>query len=107
MIKYVNVLVREEGWSHEEFLERWTGDHADLAADLPGLQKYATSVPRDPERAGADGIVELYFEDADALAAAFDSEVGQAVQDDADEFVDQDRSRQYVVEETIRFDGTA
>ena len=107
MIKFVNVLVREEGMSHEEFVERWTGDHADLASELPNLRKYTTSVPVDPDKSNHDGIVELYFEDMAALGAAFESEAGQAVQDDAAEFVDMERSEQLIVEETVQLDETA
>ncbi len=106
MIKLVNLLVRKEELTHEEFLERWTGDHADLARDLPGLRKYTTSVPSDPEKAGYDGIVELYFEDSSALAAAFDSEAGRAVQADAAEFVDTEQGPTLVVEETVQLDET-
>lgn len=106
MIKFVNLLVREEGRSHEAFVDRWTGDHAGLAKELPGLVKYATSVPTDPDRSTYDGIVELYFEDSAALGEAFDSEVGQEVQADAAEFVDMDRSETMIVEETVQLDET-
>jgi len=100
MPKIVDLLVRNDGYSHAEFAERWQGDHADLAEGLPGLQGYTTSVPTDPEKAGYDGVLELYFEDMAALAGAFDSEVGQAVQADAAEFVDADAGPRMIVEET-------
>lgn len=106
MIKFVNVLMRQEGLSHEEFRERWTGEHAELARELPDLRRYATSVPTDPEKTGYDGIVELYFDDVAALGAAFESEAGRAVQDDAAEFVDMDRSERLIVEETVQLDRT-
>ncbi len=106
MIKMVQLLVREDGLSHEEFAERWQGDHADLAKDLPGLVKYVTSVPRDPERTDYDGVLELYFEDTGALAAAFDSEVGEEVQADAAEFIDFEAGERLVVEETVQLDET-
>ncbi|WP_255170849.1 EthD domain-containing protein [Natrononativus amylolyticus] len=106
MIKFVNVLVRREGLSHEEFVERWTGDHAELASELPGLRRYTTSVPTDPEQSSHDGIVELYFDDMGALGAAFESDAGQAVQDDAAEFVDMERSERLIVEETVQLDET-
>lgn len=106
MIKLVDLLVRKDGLSHEEFVERWTGEHADMATDLPGLVKYATSVPKDPEKAGYDGLLELYFEDSAALGAAFESEAGRRLTDDAEEFVDMDAGPTLVVEETVRLDET-
>lgn len=104
MLKMVDLVVRKQGWSHEEFVERWTGEHAELAKDLPGLQKYATTVAADPERAGYDGIVELYFEDSAAMKEAFDSAVGQAVMADAAEFIDMDQGPTVIGEETIQLD---
>jgi len=104
MIKMVDLLVRRDEYSHEAFVERWQGEHADLAKDLPGLRRYETSVPADPERADFDGVLELYFEDVDALNAAFASEVGEAVQADAAEFVDVGAGPRLIVEETVQLD---
>lgn len=106
MIKMVNLLVRDEDVSHEEFVERWEGPHADIARELPGLRKYATSVPVDPERSEYDGIVELYFDDMGALGEAFDSETGKRVQADAAEFTDVERGPILYVEETVQLDET-
>jgi uncharacterized protein (TIGR02118 family) len=106
MIKIVDMLVRKDGYSHEEFVERWQGDHADLAKELPGLRKYVTSVPAAPDRAEYDGILELYFDDAAALNEAFESEVGQEVQADAAEFIDVEAGPRMVVEETVQLDET-
>lgn len=104
MVKLVEFLHRREGLSHEEFCERWRGDHGDLAEQLPGLQYYSTSVPTDPERAEYDGVLELGFEDVAALGAAFESEVGQKLQDDAAEFVDVGAGPRMIVEETVHVD---
>jgi hypothetical protein len=49
--------------------------------------------------------VELYFEDMDALAEAFDSELGQAVQADAAEFADVDAGETLYVEERVEFEA--
>lgn len=103
-VKLVDLLVREDGWTHEEFVERWQGEHADLAEELPGLKKYVTSVPKDPEKAGYDGLLELYFEDSAAIGEAFESEVGQRVQEDAAEFVDMEAGPTLVVEESVQLD---
>lgn len=106
MIKLVNLVVRKPEYTHDAFVERWTGSHADIAKELPGLQKYATSLPTDPERSEYDGIVELYFEDMAALKAAFDSETGERVNEDAAEFIDMERGPTLYVEETTQLDRT-
>jgi uncharacterized protein (TIGR02118 family) len=104
MIKMVDLLVRKDGMSHEEFVDYWLDEHSELAKDLPGLQKYVTSVPKDPEKAGYDGVLELYFESTADLGAAFDTEIGQRVQEDAAEFVDVDEGPTLIVEETVQLD---
>lgn len=106
MIKMVDFLVRADGYSHEEFAERWQGEHAAIAQDLPGLRKYTTSVPTNPDAAEYDGVLELYFDDAAALNAAFESEIGQAVQADAAEFIDLEAGPTLVVDETVQLDET-
>ncbi|WP_241431982.1 EthD family reductase [Haloferax mucosum] len=98
------MVVRADGYTHEEFVERWMGPHADIAKELPGLQKYSTSLPTDPERSEYDGIVELYFEDMGALKAAFDSETGERVNADAAEFIDMEQGPTLYVEETVQLD---
>jgi uncharacterized protein (TIGR02118 family) len=105
MVKMVQLLVRRDDYTHGEFVERWRGEHAELARALPNLQRYTTAVPNDPERSSHDGIVELYFEDMDALAEAFDSETGQAVQADAAEFADMDAGETLYVEEQVEFEA--
>lgn len=106
MIKLVNLVVKRPDYSHEEFVERWTGEHAAIAKELPGLQKYSTSLPTDPERAAYDGIVELSFEDMDALKAAFSSDIGERVNADAAEFIDMEQGPTLYVEETTHLDRT-
>lgn len=106
MTKMVDLLVRKDGYSHEEFAERWQSEHAEIAKDLPGLRKYATSVPTNPEAVEYDGVLELYFDDAAALDEAFKSEVGERVQADAAEFIDLDAGPTLVVEETVQLDET-
>lgn len=105
MITFVNLLVRRDGLSHEEFLEWWTGPHADIARELPGLRAYRTAVPTDVEKSPYDGFVELTFDDMGALGESFDSSVGKEVQADAAEYVDMERSQTMIVEKTDQLDG--
>ncbi|MFU8869037.1 EthD family reductase [Natronococcus sp.] len=104
MIKQVEFLVRRDEYSHEEFVEWWQGDHADLARDLPGLKRYTTSVPTNPDAVEYDGVLELAFEDMAALEEAFDSETGQDVVADAADYVDFDAGERMIVEETVHVD---
>jgi uncharacterized protein (TIGR02118 family) len=105
MIKMVQFLVREDGMSHEEFVDWWQGDHAELASDLPGLERYSTAVPTNPDAVDYDGVLELAFESATALDEAFESDVGQEVQTDAAGYVDFGAGERMVVEETVHVDG--
>jgi uncharacterized protein (TIGR02118 family) len=105
MVKMVQLLVKRDDYTHEEFVERWRGEHAEMAKDLPNLQKYTTAVPNDPERSSHDGVVELYFENMGALAEAFESEIGQAVQADAAEFADMEAGETLYVEEQVAFEA--
>ncbi|NHN40866.1 EthD family reductase [Halorubellus sp. JP-L1] len=104
MIKLVNMLVRADDLTHEEFVDYWYDEHVPLAKGLPHAKKYATSVPTDPDRSEYDGVVELYFEDMGDLQAAFESDVGEAVQADLAEFAKPDEGATLYVEETVQFD---
>lgn len=104
MIKMVDLIVRKEGVSHEEFVEWWLDDHAPLAARLPGVRKYATTVANDPDRAGYDGVLELYFDDTSAMAEAFDSDIGAEVMADAADYIDLEQGPTVIGEETVHVD---
>lgn len=105
MIKRLSFLHRKPELTHDEFIEYWTTTHADIAVDLPGLRKYHTSVPLDPEAAPYDGVVELYFDDVAACEAAFESPVGERVMEDAAAFIDLDRTERMYVEEVTQVAG--
>lgn len=103
MRKLVNLLVRQDGLSHEEFRDYWLNEHAPLAEALPGVTEYATSVPIDPEEAAYDGIAELYIETDTTVADVFASETGQRLQADTENFLNVDASEILVVDETVQF----
>jgi len=102
MVKMVILLTAPEETPHEEFVRRLRADHAPMAAELPGLERYVTSVPDDPAESAYDAVSELWFDSTADMAAAFDSEAGAAVQADADEFV-ADRET-LVVDESVHVD---
>ncbi|SIR17218.1 conserved hypothetical protein [Haladaptatus litoreus] len=104
MIKMVDLLVRKEGMTHEEFEDYWLNEHSEIAKELPGLRKYVTSVSKDPEKAGYDGVLELYFDSTDDMKAAFGSEQGEKVMADAAEFIDTDAGPTLILDETVQVD---
>ena len=103
MVKMVVLLVRNESLSYEEFLTYWEEHHVPLVEELPDVERYVTSHPTDPEEAAYDGVAEVYFEDMEDLGAAFESEAGQALQEDAAEFSDQEAGEVMFMEETEQF----
>ncbi|WP_058365664.1 EthD family reductase [Haloparvum sedimenti] len=107
MIKLVEFVVRKEELSHAEFADYWLHDHSPIAKEMPGLKRYVTSLPADPEQSEYDGVLELYFEDMDALSAAFDSEAGQRTMADAESFLQVGAGPRMIVEETVQLDETA
>ncbi|MFB6070611.1 MAG: EthD family reductase [Halanaeroarchaeum sp.] len=107
MRKLVNLLVRKQGMGHEEFRSYWLEEHAPLAADLPGVRRYATSLPADPEKAAYDGIAELYLEPDWSVGEVFSTDVGREIQADTENFADEASGEVLVVDETVQFDGDA
>jgi len=103
MVKMVVLLVRKESLSYEQFRTYWEEEHAPLVAELPGVQRYVTSHPTDPEKSAYDGVAEVYFEDMERLGAAFDSAAGETLLADAEEFSDQDAGEVLYMRETEQF----
>lgn len=103
MRKLVNLLVRKDGMTHDEFVEYWLTEHAPLAEGLPGVHTYTTSVPADPEQTTYDGIAELYFEEGTSVGDVFGSEAGQQIQADTENFLDDEAGEILIVDETVQF----
>ncbi|NHX36595.1 MULTISPECIES: EthD family reductase [Halolamina] len=103
MVKMVVLLVRKESLSYEEFLTHWEEEHVPLVEELPGVERYVTSHPTDPEKSAYDGVAEVYFEDMGTLGAAFESGAGEALLADAEAFSDQDVGEVLYMEEETRF----
>jgi uncharacterized protein (TIGR02118 family) len=97
MYKHVALLVRQDGLSHEEFVEYWQEQHTPIAREIDGVVKYNTVLPTEPDHAEFDGLAELYFEELDALHNAlgspgsrdYDPEQGKAreAREDVDNFL--------------------
>jgi uncharacterized protein (TIGR02118 family) len=100
MRKLVFGLNRPDDTPFSEFRDYWLDEHAPLAAELPGLQRYTVSFPDDPDRSQYDGLAELWFEDRESLDAALDSDAGEAAAQDLATFAGEDML-QLVVEEHV------
>lgn len=103
--KMVILASRQEGTSHEECIEYMEEEHAPLVEELPGLQKYTTSTPLDPESADVDYVAQLWFDDPESMDAAFESETGHEVTADAESFLDTDALRMVAVGEETTYVG--
>jgi uncharacterized protein (TIGR02118 family) len=76
MIKRVSLLRRKEGMSREEFFAHWTGPHADIVRQLPGLRglRFGMVESWTPEDAAWDGVGEVWFDSIEAAREAFRTE---------------------------------
>lgn len=102
MLKFMVVLYKRPDMSGNEFRRYLEDVHGPFARKLPGLRHYRQNlVAHDPKRKhpGWDGIVELYFDNKEAMEAAWASPEGVASDADLPNFLDLSRSTWSVVEE--------
>ena len=107
MVKSLSLLTRKAGMTHEQFVKHWVEVHAPLAHAVPGLRRYVQSHILEERRrpdipateVEVDGIAELWFDDADALARGFASPQGRALRADGALFIG--RIKSYTTEERV------
>lgn len=102
MLKFMVVVYKRPGMSSEEFRRHFKEVHGPLAQKLPGLRKYWQNFPQaDASRKSPDwdAVVELYFDDWEAMEAAWASPQGAASDEDLRVFADLARTSWSVVEE--------
>ena len=64
-------------WTHEQFIEWWRGEHAEVTYPLPGLRAWrhtAVTSAMEPRSEGWDGLSVLSFDSEEAAEAALASE---------------------------------
>ena len=108
MLKFAVVLHRRPDVTAGQFAENLRHEHGPLAERIPGLRRYVQNhVVPDPTRPhpGWDAIVELYWDDRDAMEAAWRTPEGQAATAHLAVFADLARSTWSVVHEEIRRSG--
>jgi uncharacterized protein (TIGR02118 family) len=96
MIKAFVLVYRRPDLSWDEFSRYFREIHGPLARQLPGLRHYAQHHFREAFFGGeapCDAIAEFWFDDVDALRAAFASEAGAAALADNANVVDVGRTR--------------
>ena len=104
MLKFIVVLHRKKGLTSEQFRTYFIEVHQLLAQKLPGLRRYKQNfVLSDPkrERPAWDCVVELYFDNWEAMEAAWASPEGQNATADLDAFADLSRTAWSAVEERV------
>ena len=100
MFKAMILLKRKEQYTHREFRNWWIGEHAKLAAQLPGLRKLCFN-PSNDENALYDGVAELWFDSEESFTEAYMTDLGKTVA--ADSLAHVERRDRLFVEENIVF----
>lgn len=102
MLKFMVVLYRRPDFTRDQFRAHLVNIHTPLAKALPGLRRYVQNHPiSDPNRPSPawDAVIELYFENWEAMEAAWTSPQGAASDADLPLLADLNRSTWSVVEE--------
>jgi uncharacterized protein (TIGR02118 family) len=103
MVKLVYCIRRKQGLSRDEFARYWAEIHGPIGARIPGLRKlvqsHAIPVSGDDRPSDFDGMAELWFDDASALAQARQSLEWQLSTADEAHFVDPAGCASFVSEE--------
>ena len=102
MVKVIALCPRRKDISREDFEKYMRETHVPLLVKMPGLRRlvlnWALPDPNLPEPA-YDMVGEDWFDDAQAMGAAFASAEGIAVVEDAPNVLDMDRFVLLVTEE--------
>jgi uncharacterized protein (TIGR02118 family) len=102
MIKVIVLLPRRSDMSRDDFERYMRETHLPLVAGIPGMRRLVVNwVLPDPSGpvAGYDAVAEDWFDDAQAMGAAFASPEGKAVVDDTPNFLDMSRFQLLVTDE--------
>ena len=94
MIKVVYCISKKPGMTGADFFRYWREVHGPIGAKIPGLKRFVQS---HAVRAGDyDGMVELWFENIEALLAARQSPEWQASTEDETNFIDHKKVAYFV-----------
>ena len=107
MIKRISFLTRKDGTTHEDFVRHWRDIHGPLARGVPGLRRYVQShIVGEASRAdiassdiAIDGIAELWYDDAESMEQAIQSDQAKRLFADGAQFIGAIKT--FVVEEKV------
>ena len=92
MVKLIAFLKRKPGMTMEEFKRRWVEEHTKISSKIPGVRGYRINIATEYQPDGAepiyDGTAEMWWDSIEEMEAAFNTEIGIAAGNDADEFAD-------------------
>ena len=77
MYNLIVLASRPDDWTHDQFIEWWRGEHAEVTYPLPGLLRWQHTElldSFDPKSSGWDGLSVLSFDSRQALDAALSSQ---------------------------------
>jgi len=103
--KFMVVLYRRADFTPDQFQTYLREVHGPMAERLPGLRRYVQNhVVSDPFRRhpGWDAVVELYWENREAMERAWSSPEGEAATADLEAFADLSRTSWYIVDADVR-----
>ncbi len=102
MLKFAVVIYKKSELSEEGFRNYFRDVHGAMARKIPGLRRYVQNhVVADPTRTppGWHAIAELYFDNFEAMQAAWSTPEGEAATSDLVAFADLTRTTWSVVDE--------
>jgi uncharacterized protein (TIGR02118 family) len=100
-VKFVVVLYKRPDFTESEFRDFLRQVHGPMAQRLPGLKKYVQNYPADDDHRRPpqwSAIVELYWNDREAMEAAWASPEGQRATADLEAFADLSKTSWSIVD---------
>ena len=85
MYRTMSFLKRRPDLARPAFFDWWLTHHAPLVVKVLGLKRYRISLAAVPQDSTFDGVAELWFDDAQALAQGFAGAAGQRARADGAE----------------------
>jgi uncharacterized protein (TIGR02118 family) len=109
MLKAVEFFRKRRGMPDDEFYDYWLRNHSRVVLGLQGLVRYTQNHPLPETRAGAappyDGVVEVWFESAEAMRRNIASSYWPDVVADEEKFIDRSSLALLLVDEHVVLDG--
>ncbi len=105
LVKGVWQFKGKPGMTLSDFRKYWLDVHGPLALKLPGLRRYVQSHLIDDAylycEPRFDGVAQLWFDDPQSFAAAFESTAGKELAADGAEFIDTAGMRYFMAQEHV------